>query len=172
MPIYGKHVYKDLTKFPVRKRLLRRIEDGEVCGFVRENGTPCLSTPVRPGKKCFRHETDIDGLITGKNRTSNILMRTMQACMSPEDAAKFEELYGQTDSLEDIATVLRMRIHDIQRRHGEGTLTDEKFTAQFVKLSDELRKTLETNAKLKAQADPVNLLDDVYDPTVPNEPTS
>lgn len=85
---------------PVRRRLLRRIAAGEICGYIsRHTGRPCLATPTEAGRGCYQHGglagrpagKAADGPVS-KQTPSQALIEILNSRVSAEDAALVEEL--------------------------------------------------------------------------------
>lgn len=145
---------------PVRQKLLRRIQSGQVCGFISETTQrPCLATPIARGRYCCRHDKTQHlaeyqaELAKRKVTPATVLSEALGAFMSPEDAQTLNEIYEYGPIvLDDQIGLLRLRIMNLEKTFRDGFITVAEYHRDLLALTDSLRKLTETNSKLALNA--------------------
>jgi len=143
---------------PVRKRLLRRIAEGRVCGYIsKQSGRPCLATPLAIGRGCAQHDrlrpaTEASPVDRPESKEPGaVLQRFLSSCVSSEDATIIDEIYKYGPAtLEDQIALVRLRIGDSERRFRDGYLLVDDYLRTLKTLTDLLVKLTDANAKVAA----------------------
>jgi len=170
---------------PDKKARIRHIQNEATCGYRMGNGRVCLIRHEYPGQPCFLH-TPVTrqalrphrihegmasmrvGVIAGTKATA--LHQLLANTGSDEDRALLVALMADENTLQDIDTLLRVRILALQKQLSRFEITQKQYDDTFFKLSEQIRKNLETSMKAKlAQAqlskdDPDRFGQDAFNP--------
>lgn len=137
----------------VRRRLLRRIASGEICGVISAySGKPCLGVPLGKGKPCKNHGGRYNDLTPDPFKDSRAVraMRLLVAdALSPEEACIFNSIVNDSPTLEAEIALARGKVLLIERRYSEGKLKDAAYQEQWRAAVETLRKLVETNQKVR-----------------------
>lgn len=175
----------DYTPKPDKKARIRSIQAEAICGYPLVNGRVCLVRHEYPGQPCFLH-TPVSrqafrphriyegmasmrlGVIAGNKATA--LHQLLANTGSDEDRELLVALSADENTLQDIDSLLRLRVLALQRQLARFEITQKQYDETFFKLSEQIRKNLETSMKAKlAQAqlskdDPDRFGQDAFNP--------
>lgn len=150
----------------LRRRLMRRIRDGTICGAATVEGRPCLAQRATRNGMCELHSmgghTNLpqppDGVgravLSGQSSSIKTLMwHVYGQHLPPEQQAQLNVLTDSpTDSLEDVIMQVRLRLMLHVKRYTERRYTLAQFEAYCTQCNNELRQLLEANMRLQLAA--------------------
>lgn len=166
----------------LKKSLVARIASGNICGFPKKNGQPCLGTPMGPNLYCWRHKqyNKAVGLSPEKATQScgptatltSVVCELLKGAVPQEMLAQLDKLSEiPPDSLEDVVALARGALRATVQQRSECRITQEKYLERMLRIGDHLRKLRETTMKLAHQKIQTDKLtgagygDDAWDPT-------
>lgn len=174
----------------VRKRLLRRIANGTICGAPTDEGRPCLAARVTRNGMCALHSHGGHDLpqppegvgrrvLTGQQSSAKTLLwELFGRHLPPEQQAQLAILQDSpTDTLEDLIAQVRLRLLLHVQRHTAGRTTVAQFEAYCAACNAELRQLLEAHMRLQLQSVELRKVStggfnmpDAFDPSKPVAP--
>lgn len=168
-----------------KKARIRHIINEETCGYKLPDGRSCVIRHEYPGQPCYLH-TPVPkqalrpyriyegmasmqkGVIARTKATA--LQQLLGNSVSEEDNRLLVALTADESALQDIDSLLKLRILALENQRKNHEITQKQYDDTFFRLSEQIRKNLETMMKAKlAQAqlskdDPDRFGEDAFNP--------
>jgi len=134
------------TRFGIRRKLLRRIQRGGVCGHIKLNGQPCLASPRFAGRCAAHRSVPTSSAVSsesiavndvGRNITTTCnnagltatLLTIIREYVSDDEALQVEQLLKATpvETIEEQITLCKLRLLGLVKNWESGFLTLDKI---------------------------------------------
>lgn len=166
------------AKAGIRKRLLRRIANGEICGVISGySSRPCMATPMQPGGGCLRHAKGMHRSESVASPAGKMLRALVQDALSLEESLIFDQVFSEAPTLETEIASTRVKMMILERDRAAGLVKDDAYFNRWEQLADILRKLVTTNQRARIAEETLRQLrddpsagPDAYDPLADTGP--